>query len=684
MIVNILLILIYLESLKCSSETIPLKDIDFNKEAVRVLKYEPSPEDFYETFVRPSVPVLIKIRNPSWLSSLKKITHPNQINSHLQNVSGKAFKRPIWTEGRPTKVEQNFSSFLQNITTNKLYWDSMVPTNNSLLQHLPLPYCFQCEPFIDGYAYANLYVNHQKSTSVFHHDMSENLFYQISGTKTWFLTNHSNSDQAYADDRDARMQPGCSPINPEAVNLTKYPLAAEIQFFQVKLEPGDLLYVPWGWWHHVISEGVPNVAINIWFQIFKREIPEDHREISSFSEKFAELRKSSPDTILCSLQRVPFVSALDKKKNDFRRKVQKAYPIFFGCDDGSFNAISSNKGEYLWKYPIGSDAGSIPVLSKDEQLVYFAGENSIVYAIEVETGEVQWKYRLGGAVTAALRLSPDGLLLFVASHDQHVYAFNASHGKLFWSRGPLYDELWASPYVGSNYLIVCSMLRAGFTASEQFISSVFKINSHTGEIEWSYSTQSSVFASPTVDEEHGRVFVFSYDGFLHAIDVRSGEKLWKTQIGESGDSGLVYSSEDKSLFIVTLTGYVVCLDTNIISLPFRLVWIKNLTGDHEVMSSPLLVKNQKALYVAIGNSVYRMSSLTGEILWNFTSTSPFMSSPRLDKNGTLYIGGLSNDFFAINSTNGELKWSAATNGPVVGSAVFPEEFYDPSSSGALM
>ena len=34
---------------------------------------------------------------------------------------------------------------------------------------------------------------------------------------------------------------------------------------------GDLLYIPQYWWHHVLSYGTPNIAINIWFEMFNYE-----------------------------------------------------------------------------------------------------------------------------------------------------------------------------------------------------------------------------------------------------------------------------------------------------------------------------------------------------------------------------------------------------------------------------
>ena len=32
--------------------------------------------------------------------------------------------------------------------------------------------------------------------------------------------------------------------------------------------PGDILYIPQYWWHHVTSGVSPNIGVNIWFEMF--------------------------------------------------------------------------------------------------------------------------------------------------------------------------------------------------------------------------------------------------------------------------------------------------------------------------------------------------------------------------------------------------------------------------------
>ena len=65
-------------------------------------------------------------------------------------------------------------------------------------------------------------------------------------------------------------------------NIVKYNIIMlELNFaFQVTLHPGDLVYIPKGWWHHVRSHDCPNIGVAIWFHVFANETePDDGEEV---------------------------------------------------------------------------------------------------------------------------------------------------------------------------------------------------------------------------------------------------------------------------------------------------------------------------------------------------------------------------------------------------------------------
>ena len=54
---------------------------------------------------------------------------------------------------------------------------------------------------------------------------------------------------------------GLSPLNVDRVDLERYPAMADAQPLIARLEAGDALYLPDGWWHVIRSHGPRNVAV---------------------------------------------------------------------------------------------------------------------------------------------------------------------------------------------------------------------------------------------------------------------------------------------------------------------------------------------------------------------------------------------------------------------------------------
>jgi lysine-specific demethylase 8 len=53
-------------------------------------------------------------------------------------------------------------------------------------------------------------------------------------------------------------------VDPDSVDLIKYPGLKDVEFYFVQMEPGDCLYIPYKWYHHVRSYD-RNIAVNVWW-----------------------------------------------------------------------------------------------------------------------------------------------------------------------------------------------------------------------------------------------------------------------------------------------------------------------------------------------------------------------------------------------------------------------------------
>jgi hypothetical protein len=82
-----------------------------------------------------------------------------------------------------------------------------------------------------------------------HCDYDDNIFAQIWGTKRIFLAPPHHDEFLYPSEANAILFG--SPFDPETPDFKKFPLARQAAMVEVIVNPGDMLYVPAGWYHQV-------------------------------------------------------------------------------------------------------------------------------------------------------------------------------------------------------------------------------------------------------------------------------------------------------------------------------------------------------------------------------------------------------------------------------------------------
>lgn len=94
-----------------------------------------------------------------------------------------------------------------------------------------------------------------------HCDFDDNIFAQIWGSKRIFLAPPHHDVFLYV--REANPVLFGSPFDPEAPDYERFPLARQANLVECIVKPGDLLYVPAGWYHQVRALGF-SLSANRW------------------------------------------------------------------------------------------------------------------------------------------------------------------------------------------------------------------------------------------------------------------------------------------------------------------------------------------------------------------------------------------------------------------------------------
>ena len=149
--------------------------------------------------------------------------------------------------------DTNFAAFLDRVASSDVTNDEYLTASNELLRRPdfagllddvgPLPdYC-------DGTLRnsASLWVGPAGTRTPLHHDTLMLLHTQIVGRKRWRFVSPLSAPKLY-NDFDVY-----SPVDFEALDLARFPEAANVKVLDVVVEPGETVFLPLAWWHQVTS-----------------------------------------------------------------------------------------------------------------------------------------------------------------------------------------------------------------------------------------------------------------------------------------------------------------------------------------------------------------------------------------------------------------------------------------------
>lgn len=108
---------------------------------------------------------------------------------------------------------------------------------------------------------ARFWIGPAKTVTPLHCDYDDNIFAQIWGTKRIFLAPPHHDAFLYPSEANAMLFG--SPFDPEAPDYERYPLARQAAIIECIVQPGDMLYVPAGWYHQVRAQTF-SLSANRW------------------------------------------------------------------------------------------------------------------------------------------------------------------------------------------------------------------------------------------------------------------------------------------------------------------------------------------------------------------------------------------------------------------------------------
>jgi outer membrane protein assembly factor BamB len=254
---------------------------------------------------------------------------------------------------------------------------------------------------------------------------------------------------------------------------------------------------------------------------------------------------------------------------DFYSNLHPAYAdsVVYAADrKGTVKAVNADDGKEIWSVNLAEKDGwfghKSALLSGGLTIagghVYVGSEKAQVYALDAGDGSIVWQTTAAGEVLSR-PTSSDGLVLVHTSNGQ-LQALDENSGVVKWTvnldmpalslRGESAPAVayGAAVVGGDNGRVSAVLMQQGQLIWQQRISQA------TGTTE--IDRLSDVDTTPVI--VNGVVYALAYNGNLTALDLRSGQIMWKRELGSVND----FIVDGNRIYIVDQNDRILALTTD--------------------------------------------------------------------------------------------------------------------------
>ena len=312
--------------------------------------------------------------------------------------------------------------------------------------------------------------------------------------------------------------------------------------------------------------------------------------------------------------------------------------VYVGADDGNVYALDATNGAPLWTFETGDVIRSPAVVSGG--IVYAGSNDNMLYALDAATGDLLWQHDTGSPVQYAPLVGDDAVYVPTMSEGgRKIHALDAASGAELLGRASQYfpfDTGWESgigaALAGDTLLMIDD--QGGLQA----------VNTQTGESVWSFRGEVGTDTPPVAI---GDVVYVTAVNTAHALDIETGEELWKFSTGMFPARGFA-PVIDGGMYFFAPDLHIYGLDTT----TGEQAWIFGLDS----MASTAPVVSEGTLYVASEEGLlYAMDQSTGSDRWVTALLGNMLQSLEV-VDGVLYLESSDGYLLALDAMTGEVLW----------------------------
>lgn len=304
----------------------------------------------------------------------------------------------------------------------------------------------------------------------------------------------------------------------------------------------------------------------------------------------------------------------------------------------------------VWRVKLKGSLYSSPAIS--EGRVILGSSAKRVYALNLEDGKTLWETELPDKVWGS-GPALEGGSVYVGGVEGCVHVLKAATGEL-------QRRLCADPpkgFLGKRDLVASPLVYGSLLVFGTDDKRVYAYGREDGQRRWAYQAGGIVHDNAACGCGD-KVLIGDREGWLHALDPKSGAALWKAGPHKGYNSTPACAGS---------RAFVGAADEKLRALQLgdgSLAW--EFKADGGIMSSPALGAAGEVVFGASGRRVYCLES-DGHKRWDFKTKDHVLASP-LITGSTVWIGSYDGYVYALDLADGRELWKAAMDGGVFAAA----------------
>ncbi len=286
--------------------------------------------------------------------------------------------------------------------------------------------------------------------------------------------------------------------------------------------------------------------------------------------------------------------------------------VFTGDNEGFVKAFNVKDGKLLWKFKTGRRIIGGPAVSHG--IVVCGSADKKIYGLNAKNGKMLWSVSASQPVLGAVSIK-DGIA-YIGASDSTFRAIQIKSGKVVWAYHGIKGYIITKPLITDDKII--------FGAWD---NTLYALNRNDGKELWKWTGGlTRMHFSPAAvwpQSSYGKVFIVDPQRAMTAIDLQTGETVWRTFQSKVRES-MGISADGKRIYAKTMQDSVVCYAAE--GNRPRQLWACNVGFGYEHGPCMLQEKGGIVFGSTKDGLIYAINGKDGTLLWCHKVGNSLMST----------------------------------------------------------